>query len=159
MFLYGRLPSCKRRCLGGSVELQSYIRPVCAGSSSLLALMEFAERVLFFGASFVLPSRFRLFLSRSNLSSHHTTSRCLTLGPAATSSSLRRYPARLVVAPVCQQGPNCSGNLVGQRDDRYASTGALASSAPARANAPSVSPSLHEHNESPSCEGMSFPAC
>jgi hypothetical protein len=34
--------------------------------------MEFAERLLFFGASSSLPSRFRLSLSRSNLFSHHT---------------------------------------------------------------------------------------
>ncbi len=34
--------------------------------------MEFAERVLLFSASFSLPNRSRLLLSRSNLSSHHT---------------------------------------------------------------------------------------
>jgi len=49
----------------------------------LLALMEFAERVLFFGASFSLQSKFRFVLSRSNLWRHHT----LVALPELSSSS------------------------------------------------------------------------
>jgi hypothetical protein len=59
-------------CGAALVELQSYIRPVCAGSLRLLAPMVFAERILIFCASFALPNRFRLRLSRSNLFSHLT---------------------------------------------------------------------------------------
>jgi len=49
--------------------------PACCCRRCLLALMEFAERCLFFGTSFSLPSKFRLRLSRSNLFSHHTFDR------------------------------------------------------------------------------------
>ncbi len=60
---------CVCRCCVGQAAV---LYPACCCRRCLLALMEFAERILFFCASFALPSRFRLRLSRSNLFSHHT---------------------------------------------------------------------------------------
>ena len=72
LLLYGRPPGCKRLVLWPTRSSCSLISGLLLQAlSCLLALMEFAERRLIFGASLKLQNRCRLYLSRSNLFSHH----------------------------------------------------------------------------------------
>ena len=58
--------------LGEKIRLQSYIRPVCAGGLSLLALMEFAGEALISLESSKDLQPFRFTSPRSDLSRHQS---------------------------------------------------------------------------------------